>query len=50
MYASGRPAMVLSTLLPIPKDNHDLQKSSKYQGIALSAICTEVFEYINLEL
>ncbi len=43
-------AMILSTLLPIPKDNNDLQNSHKYRGIALSAICIKVFEYIFLEL
>ncbi len=30
--------------------NNDLQNSHKYRGIALSAICTNVFEYIILEL
>ncbi len=43
-------AMILSTLLPIPKDNNNLQNSHKYRNIALSAICTKVFEYIILEL
>ncbi len=43
-------AIILSILLPIPKDNNDLQNSHKYRGIALSAICTKVFEYIILEL
>ncbi len=43
-------ALILSTLLPIPKDNNDLQNSHKYRGIALSAICRKVFEYIILEL
>ncbi len=42
--------MILSTQLLIPKDNNDLQNSHKYRGIALSDICTKVFEYINLEL
>ncbi len=37
-------AMILSTLLPIPKDNNDMQNSHKYCCIALSAICTKVFE------
>ncbi len=36
--------------MPIPIDNNDLQNSHKYRGIALSAICTKVFEYIILEL
>ncbi len=43
-------AMILCTLLPIPKDNNDLQNSPKYRGIALSVICIKVFEYIILEL
>ncbi len=38
--------MILSTLLPIPKDNNDLQNSHKYRGVVLSAVCTKVFEYI----
>ncbi len=38
--------MVLSTLIPIRKDNNATQNSDKYQGIALSAICTTLFEYI----
>ncbi len=37
-------AMVLSTLNPIPKDSNDIQNSDKYRGIALSAICTKLFE------
>jgi len=43
-------AMILSTLIPIPKDNNDVQNSQKYRGIALSAICTKLYEYIILEL
>ena len=39
-------AMILSTLIPIPKDNNDMQNSEKYRGIALSAICNKLFEYI----
>ncbi len=42
--------MILSTLLRITKDNTDLQNSHKYWDIALSAICTKVFDYIILEL
>ncbi len=42
--------MILITLLPILKDNNDLQNTHKYRGVALSAICTKVFEYIILEL
>ena len=41
-------AMILSTLVPIPKDNNDMQSSEKYRGIALSAICNKLFEYIIL--
>ena len=41
-------AMALSMLIPIPKDNNDIQNSDKYRGIALSAVCTKLFEYIIL--
>ncbi len=41
-------AMVLFTLIPIPKDNNGIQNSDKYRGIALSAICTKLIEYIIL--
>ncbi len=43
-------AMVLSILIPIPKDNNNIQNSDKYRGIALSAICTKLFEYIILSI
>ncbi len=43
-------AMILSTLIPIPNDNSDIQNSDKYLGIALSAICTKLFEYIILSI
>ncbi len=43
-------AMVLSTFIPIPKDNNDIQNSDKYWDIALSAICTMVNEYIILSI
>ncbi len=43
-------AMVLSTLIPIPKDANNMHLSDKYRGIALSAICTKLFEYVILDL
>ncbi len=43
-------AMVLSTLIPIRKDNNDIQNSDKYRGIALHAMCTKLFEYIILSI
>lgn len=43
-------AMTLSTLIPIPKDANDLKNSDKYRGIALSALCTKIFEYIILDM
>ncbi len=43
-------AMVLSTLIPIPKDCNNTQCSDKYRGIALSAICNKLVEYIILQL
>ncbi len=44
-------AMLLSTIIPIPKDpNSTGQKSDSYRGIALSALCTKVFEYVILNM
>ncbi len=43
-------AMVLSCLIPIPKDNNDIQNSDKYRGITISAIYTKLFEYIILSI
>lgn len=43
-------AMTLSTLIPIPKDNNDMKSSDKYRGIALSALCNKLFEYVILDL
>ncbi len=43
--------MLLSTIIPIPKDpNGTGQKSDSYRGIALSALCTKVFEYVILNM
>ncbi len=42
--------MVLSSLIPIPMDNNDIQNSDKYRGIAQSAISTKLFEYIILSI
>ena len=41
--------MLLSTMIPIPKDVlGDIQSSSNYRGIALSAMCSKIFEYVIL--
>ncbi len=50
MFTSWLYALVLSTFILIPKDNKDIQTSDKYRGIALSAICTKLFEYIILPI
>ncbi len=44
-------AMLLSTIIPIPKDpNGTGQKPDSYRGIALSDLCTKVFEYVILNM
>ncbi len=43
--------MLLSTIIPIPKDpNGTGQKFDSYRGIALSSLCTKVFEYVILNM
>jgi hypothetical protein len=42
--------LLLSTLIPIPKDRMgDLTLSNNYRGIALSALCLKIFEYVILK-
>ncbi len=44
-------ATLLLTIIPIPNDpNVTDQKSDSYKGIALSALCTKVFEYVILNM
>jgi hypothetical protein len=43
--------LVLSTLIPIPKDVlGDLSNSDNYRGIALCCLCLKIFEYVLLNL
>ncbi len=51
MHGFMPETMLLSTIIPIPKDpNGTGQKSDSYIGIALSALCTKVFEYVILNM
>jgi hypothetical protein len=41
--------LLLSTLIPIPKDRlDDLTSSNNYRGIALCVLCLKIFEYVIL--
>ncbi len=43
--------MLLSIVIPIPKDSNGTdQKSDSYRGIALSPLCTKVFENVILNM